>query len=83
VRVARVYDVDAGADAAKVLVDRLWPRGIRTDDPRIEVLGESGWSAGEGPTHRRDVGGSRAAARADEVDPEVTERPCVVGQVLR
>jgi len=31
-----VYDVDAGADAVKVLVDRLWPRGIRKDDPRID-----------------------------------------------
>jgi uncharacterized protein YeaO (DUF488 family) len=36
VRVARVYDVDPGDEAAKILVDRLWPRGIRKDDPRID-----------------------------------------------
>lgn len=33
--VARVYD-DAGADDGhRVLVDRIWPRGIRKDDPRV------------------------------------------------
>jgi uncharacterized protein YeaO (DUF488 family) len=36
VRVARVYDVEAGDQAVKILVDRLWPRGVRKDDPRID-----------------------------------------------
>ncbi len=31
VEVARVYDPDAG-DGARVLVDRLWPRGVRKDE---------------------------------------------------
>jgi uncharacterized protein YeaO (DUF488 family) len=31
-----VYDVEVGGDAAKILVDRLWPRGVRKDDPRID-----------------------------------------------
>lgn len=35
IRVARVYD-DVGADEGqRVLVDRLWPRGIRKEDPRV------------------------------------------------
>jgi uncharacterized protein YeaO (DUF488 family) len=34
VKVGRVYDQPAGKDK-RILVDRLWPRGIRKDDPRI------------------------------------------------
>jgi uncharacterized protein YeaO (DUF488 family) len=35
IRVARVYeDVDPD-DGQRVLVDRIWPRGIRKDDPRV------------------------------------------------
>jgi uncharacterized protein YeaO (DUF488 family) len=33
-RTARVYDPPDGT--YRVLVDRLWPRGIRKDDPRID-----------------------------------------------
>ncbi|MCF8571227.1 DUF488 family protein [Gordonia sp. HY002] len=32
ITVARVYDQP---DADRVFVDRLWPRGIRKDDPRV------------------------------------------------
>ncbi|WP_077100066.1 DUF488 domain-containing protein [Mycobacterium terramassiliense] len=35
IRVARVYE-DAGPDdGQRVLVDRIWPRGFRRDDPRV------------------------------------------------
>ena len=34
VKVGRVYD-PAENEGVRVLVDRLWPRGIRKDDPRI------------------------------------------------
>ncbi|HEX3288452.1 MAG TPA: DUF488 family protein [Mycobacterium sp.] len=33
--VSRVYDTDLG-DGERVLVDRLWPRGFRKGDPRID-----------------------------------------------
>ena len=33
-RIGRVYD-DHGSCVSTILVDRLWPRGIRKDDPRI------------------------------------------------
>jgi uncharacterized protein YeaO (DUF488 family) len=35
IRVARVYDDPAPDDGQRVLVDRLWPRGFRKDDPRV------------------------------------------------
>lgn len=33
--IARVYDDPGEAQGKRVLVDRLWPRGLRKDDPRI------------------------------------------------
>jgi uncharacterized protein YeaO (DUF488 family) len=33
--VARVYDAPDHDDGQRVLVDRLWPRGVRKDDPRV------------------------------------------------
>ena len=35
IRLARVYDEPSPDDGTRVLVDRLWPRGFRKDDPRV------------------------------------------------
>ena len=35
-RVARIYDPAEPGDGVRVLADRLWPRGVRKDDPRID-----------------------------------------------
>ena len=35
IRVARVYDDSGSDDGQRVLVDRMWPRGVRKDDPRV------------------------------------------------
>jgi len=35
IRVARVYDDVGSDDGQRVLIDRLWPRGVRKDDPRV------------------------------------------------
>lgn len=35
-RIARVYDEPNPDDGPRVLVDRLWPRGLRKDDARID-----------------------------------------------
>src|SRR6202046_906019 len=35
IRVARGYDAPRPDDGHRVLVDRLWPRGFRKDDPRV------------------------------------------------
>ena len=32
---ARVYDEPRPGEGLRVLVDRLWPRGVRKDDPRV------------------------------------------------
>lgn len=34
-RMARVYDDPGPDDGVRVLVDRLWPRGVRREDPRV------------------------------------------------
>lgn len=34
-RVRRVYEVPEPADGARVLVDRLWPRGLSKEDARL------------------------------------------------
>lgn len=33
-KTARVYDPAGPGEGTRILVDRLWPRGIRKDDPR-------------------------------------------------
>lgn len=35
IRVRRVYEAPSAADGARVLVDRVWPRGLRKDDARL------------------------------------------------
>jgi uncharacterized protein YeaO (DUF488 family) len=35
IRVARVYDDPSPDDGRRVLVDRVWPRGFRRNDPRV------------------------------------------------
>jgi uncharacterized protein YeaO (DUF488 family) len=35
IRVARVYDDPDPDEGQRVLIDRLWPRGFRKDDPRV------------------------------------------------
>ncbi len=37
VRVARLYDDVTPDDGQRVLVDRIWPRGVRKDDPRVGI----------------------------------------------
>jgi len=37
IRIARIYDDIDPDDGQRVLVDRIWPRGIRKDDPRVGI----------------------------------------------
>jgi uncharacterized protein YeaO (DUF488 family) len=37
IRVARIYDEIDPDEGQRVLVDRIWPRGIRKDDPRVGI----------------------------------------------
>src|ERR1700744_1090464 len=45
VRVKRVYDEASPEDGARVLVDRLWPRGVRKDAARLD-----GWAKDVAPS---------------------------------
>lgn len=36
VQVKRIYDEPADSDGTRVLVDRVWPRGLRKDDARYD-----------------------------------------------
>jgi uncharacterized protein YeaO (DUF488 family) len=36
IRVRRVYDEPSAKDGARVLVDRIWPRGLRKDAARLD-----------------------------------------------
>jgi uncharacterized protein YeaO (DUF488 family) len=36
IAVKRIYEAPAKSDGARVLVDRLWPRGIKKDDAALD-----------------------------------------------
>ena len=36
VRLKRAYDAPSGSDGTRILVDRLWPRGVRKADAAID-----------------------------------------------
>jgi uncharacterized protein YeaO (DUF488 family) len=35
IKIKRIYDPISGNDGRRILVDRLWPRGIRKEDAKI------------------------------------------------
>lgn len=37
IRIKRAYDPPEAADGFRVLVDRLWPRGIKTEDAHVDL----------------------------------------------
>jgi uncharacterized protein YeaO (DUF488 family) len=37
IRVERIYDNPTGGDSFRILVDRLWPRGLRKDKVRVDL----------------------------------------------
>jgi uncharacterized protein YeaO (DUF488 family) len=45
-RLKRVYDPPAEGDGARILVDRLWPRGLSKDKARIDL-----WLKEASPSH--------------------------------
>ena len=45
IRVRRVYDNPSPGDGARVLVDRVWPRGLRKDAARLD-----GWAKDVAPS---------------------------------
>jgi uncharacterized protein YeaO (DUF488 family) len=37
IRIKRIYDPPARSDGFRVLVDRVWPRGVRKDDAALDL----------------------------------------------
>ena len=61
IRVARVYDDLSPDDGRRVLVDRLWPRGFRKDDPRVGI-----WLKGVAPSKELRAWYNHQPERFDE-----------------
>jgi uncharacterized protein YeaO (DUF488 family) len=61
IKVARVYEDPDADDGERVLVDRLWPRGFRKDDPRVGQ-----WIPKVAPSTELRKWYSHEAARFDE-----------------
>lgn len=58
---ARVYDDVTPDDGQRVLVDRVWPRGVRKDDPRVGI-----WSKEVAPSKELREWYQHRAERFDE-----------------
>jgi uncharacterized protein YeaO (DUF488 family) len=61
IRVRRVYDPPAPQDGARVLVDRLWPRGLRKDASRWDD-----WAKDVAPSPELRIWFRHDPARFDE-----------------
>lgn len=61
VRLVRIYDDPAGDDGFRVLVDRLWPRGLRKADVRVDA-----WLKDVGPSDELRGWFGHDPARYDE-----------------
>ncbi len=46
IRCKRIYDAAGETDGFRVLVDRLWPRGIRKEDAHVDL-----WCKGVAPSN--------------------------------
>ena len=78
VQIKRVYEPAGDDDGYRVLVDRIWPRGIKKDDARLDLwLKEAGTSAGlrKEFSHRPEKFKAFAAAYRRELEgTEALER---------
>jgi uncharacterized protein YeaO (DUF488 family) len=37
IKIKRVYDAPSSGDGKRILIDRLWPRGVKKNDARIDA----------------------------------------------
>jgi uncharacterized protein YeaO (DUF488 family) len=37
IKIKRIYDMQGPKDGARILIDRLWPRGIKKEDAKIDL----------------------------------------------
>jgi uncharacterized protein YeaO (DUF488 family) len=62
IRVRRVYDDPSPEDGARVLVDRVWPRGLRKDAARLDE-----WAKDVAPSTELRTWYHHAPAKFDEL----------------
>ena len=62
IRVRRVYEEASAADGARVLVDRIWPRGLRKDAARLDE-----WAKDVAPSAELRTWYGHDPAKFDEV----------------
>ena len=69
IRVRRVYDEPSPEDGARVLVDRVWPRGMRKDAARLDE-----WAKDVAPSAELRTWYRHDPAKFDEFRPPVHRR---------
>jgi uncharacterized protein YeaO (DUF488 family) len=83
IRIKRIYDAAADDDGTRVLVDRLWPRGVSKEDARLDV-----WLRDSAPSHdlRARYHGERHEGDWEEFcrlyGAELDAHQMVVGELL-
>jgi len=45
IRIKRIYDASDGSDGSRILIDRLWPRGMSKEHAQLD-----GWEKGVAPS---------------------------------
>ena len=80
VRIKRAYEAPTPADGARILIDRLWPRGVRKDAAALDL-----WLKGIGPsTELRKWFGhepSRWAEFRRRYADEIEQKPQLLAQL--
>ena len=80
VRLKRAYEPPAASDGTRVLIDRLWPRGVRKDAAALDL-----WLKGIGPsTELRKWFGhepSRWAEFRRRYADEIAQKPQLLAQL--
>jgi hypothetical protein len=72
VRMRRIYDKPTGRDGIRVLLDRVWPRGLSRDEARIDE-----WCKEVAPStklrtwYAHELGGSRSSPGATEPSSKI------------
>ena len=83
IRTKRIYDAPSSDDGTRVLVDRLWPRGVSKEAARLDV-----WLRDAAPSHalRARYHGERHEGDWDEFRrlyaEELDGHPTQVGELL-
>lgn len=81
VRIKRVYDPPAPTDGCRVLIDRLWPRGVKKEDAAIDI-----WAKELAPSSQLRKWFGHDNAKCDEFKrryrEELSQRSAAIEQLI-